>query len=177
MPISLKNLDNAHREPPVKTSNRPKAGSKTARVWAIADDFVTKTGKMPTSKEVVADYVSQGGNAGTGNAQFSLWKREYLQRRKGVQFRDQDEFPDSYDPVKLSVELNGRIVIPKEFRSGMQLDGSGTVTAKLVDGELRIISPQAAIRKAQKKLKSLKKDRGSIVEEFLAERRSMWGEE
>lgn len=167
---------NGSSAPGLKSSKRPKAGSLTERVWAIADDFVKKTGKMPTSKEVVTEYAKQGGKEGTGSVQYSHWKHEYMQRRNGIEFRDAKTV-DTISSVKLNIEPNGRFVIPKEFRSGMKLDGSGTVTAKLVDGELRIISPQAAILKSQKKLKPLKRDGESIVDEFLAERRAMWGEE
>lgn len=177
MPLNVSRPASEPTKPQPRSSSRPKAGTATERVWAIADELVKKTDKIPSGKEVVAEYVKRGGNEGTGNAQYSHWKKEYQMRRRGIQFRDPAINPDTLEAVKLSIEPNGRIVIPKEFRSGMQLDGSGTVRAALVDGELRIISPQAAIRRAQKKLKSLKNEGESIVDEFLSERRALWGEE
>lgn len=79
--------------------------------------------------------------------------------------------------VRLTVAENGRLVIPKEMRAAMALGEDGTVTARLVEGELRLISPRAAIARAQRRLAHLKKPGESVVDEFLAERRAMWGEE
>jgi bifunctional DNA-binding transcriptional regulator/antitoxin component of YhaV-PrlF toxin-antitoxin module len=86
--------------------------------------------------------------------------------------------PPVIDPgVRLAVAENGRIVIPKEMRAAMDLGPDGAVTARLVDGELRLISPRAAIARAQRRLAHLATPGVSVVDEFLAERRAMWGEE
>jgi hypothetical protein len=45
------------------------------------------------------------------------------------------------------------------------------------DGELTLISRRAALRKVQDKMAKFKKAGESVVDEFLAERRAMWGEE
>lgn len=57
------------------------------------------------------------------------------------------------------------------------LDRDGRVTASVVDGELRVISPLAAVRQVQRMAQNYKKPGESVVDEFLAERRAMWGEE
>ena len=73
----------------------------------------------------------------------------------------------------LKIAANGRIVIPAAARAAMQLDEDGTVTATLhEDGELRIISYRAAIRRVQAFIKAHDKGTGSVVDELIAERRA-----
>jgi len=79
--------------------------------------------------------------------------------------------------VPLHVAPDGRIVIPAGLRAAMMLGADGRVTASVRDGELRLISPMAAVRKAQKIARTLKRPGESVVDEFLAERRALWGEE
>lgn len=69
------------------------------------------------------------------------------------------------------------MLIPAKMREAMLLGSPGRVTARVVDGELTIISPQAALRRVQKMAQKFKKPGESVVDEFLAERRAMWGEE
>lgn len=83
----------------------------------------------------------------------------------------------SGDPVTLTIGSNGRVVIPKDLREAMAMGEDGKVTARIVDGELRLISLGAALKRAQAALAPLKKPGESVVDEFLAERRAMWGEE
>ena len=72
----------------------------------------------------------------------------------------------------LKVAPDGRFVIPAAAREAMELGDEGKVTALLEDGELRIVSPRVAIRKIQEMLKPYRSKTGSIVDEFIAERRA-----
>ncbi len=72
----------------------------------------------------------------------------------------------------LKVAPDGRFVIPAQARAAMEIGEEGKVTAILENGELRIISPRVAIRKIQALIKKHDKGTGSVVEEFLAERRA-----
>ena len=72
----------------------------------------------------------------------------------------------------LKVAPDGRFVIPAAAREAMELGDEGKVTALLEDGELRIVSPRVAIRKIQALIKKHDKGTGSVVDEFLAERRA-----
>ena len=73
----------------------------------------------------------------------------------------------------LKIAVDGRIVIPAAARAAMELDEDGTVTATLhEDGELRIISYRAAIRRVQAFIKAHDKGTGSVVDELIAERRA-----
>ena len=74
---------------------------------------------------------------------------------------------------KLKIAPDGRFVIPAAARAAMDLNEDGTVTATLhEDGELRIISYRAAIRRIQEMLKPYRSETGSIVDEFIAEKRA-----
>lgn len=72
----------------------------------------------------------------------------------------------------LKVAADGRFVIPAAARGQMLLDEDGTVTARIEHGELKLISPKAAIRRIQELLKPYRSESGSVVDEFIAERRA-----
>jgi hypothetical protein len=81
------------------------------------------------------------------------------------------------DFTPLNIAPDGRLLIPAPMREAMILDKDGRVTVAVVDGELRVISPMAAIRQAQREAGKHKKPGESVVDEFLAERRALWGNE
>ena len=72
----------------------------------------------------------------------------------------------------LKVGADGRFVIPAAARAAMDIAEDGAVTAFLDDGELRIISPRAAIRRAQAFVKLHDGGEGSVVDELVEERRA-----
>ena len=80
--------------------------------------------------------------------------------------------PDSPQRWILKVAPDGRFVIPAAARAAMEIGEEGKVTAILENGELRIVSPRVAIRKIQEMLKPYRSEKGSIVDEFIAERRA-----
>ena len=55
-------------------------------------------------------------------------------------------------PERLDLQLGpgGRVVIPAVFRKAMQVKEGDRLMARVVDGELRLITPEMAIRLAQK---------------------------
>jgi antitoxin component of MazEF toxin-antitoxin module len=77
---------------------------------------------------------------------------------------------DGYYPLYVAPE--GGLVIPRALLDEMMLDPDGRVTARVKDGELHIISPMAAIRRAQRIAKELDRGEGSVVDELIAERRA-----
>jgi hypothetical protein len=74
--------------------------------------------------------------------------------------------------IPLSITPNGILVLPPEVRAAMLLDDDGRVTATMVDGELRIVSPMAAIRRLQRMIAERDTGEGSPVDELIAERRA-----
>ena len=75
--------------------------------------------------------------------------------------------------TRLKVDSAGRIVIPAEMRAAMMVAPGDTVTAEVVEGEFRIVSPAVALKRVQAFAKKFKaRNPGvSVVEEFIAERR------
>jgi protein-L-isoaspartate O-methyltransferase len=71
----------------------------------------------------------------------------------------------------LKVAPDGRFVIPAAARAQMLLDKDGTVTARIEDGELKLISRTVAIRRIQRLIKKKDLGEGSVVDELIRERR------
>lgn len=80
--------------------------------------------------------------------------------------------PGNIESKTLQVAQNGRIVIPAEMRSAMLIDATGYVAARVVEGELRILSPKSALLKAQKMVQKKTSGVASLADELIAERRS-----
>lgn len=79
----------------------------------------------------------------------------------------------SVDHVRLKIDSAGRIVIPAEMRAAMMAKPGDTVTAHVVDGEFRLVSPAAALKRVQTFAREWKKNNPgvSVVDELIAERR------
>ncbi|MCC6304011.1 MAG: helix-turn-helix domain-containing protein [Rhodobacteraceae bacterium] len=77
--------------------------------------------------------------------------------------------------VMLRVEADGSLRLPSPLREAMDLDPSGTVSAEVVDGELRLISPRAAVRRIQRTARRYAPEGVSVVDAFLAGRVAIWG--
>lgn len=157
-------------------------GSEKARIWEICDRLYAERKAIPSGRDVVDIYVAQNGNEGTGFTQYSHWKKALMAKQgfqEGPAVFETRPKADESEPeyVALYVSPDGRLLIPAKLREAMMLDVDGRVTASVVEGELRVISPMAAVRQVQKMAQKHKKPGESVVDEFLAERRAMWGEE
>src|SRR5262245_51805023 len=51
--------------------------------------------------------------------------------------------------ARLQIGAGGRVVIPAEMRAAMGVGGGDLLSGRIVDGELRLLSKEAAVRKAQ----------------------------
>jgi hypothetical protein len=149
-------------------------GSQKRRIWAICDRLHAERGHIPSGREVVDIYVAEGGNKGTGFTQFSHWKKALDEVRPDA---PQAAEPGFVDPIPLEIDGQGRLIVPPEMRAAMLLGADGRITARVEGGELRVIAPRVAIRRAQEIARKYTKPGVNIVDEFLAERRAMWGEE
>ena len=76
--------------------------------------------------------------------------------------------------VRLKIGDGGRIVIPAEMRTAMLVKPGDTVTARVVDGEFRIVSPGVALKRVQAEARKFRANNPgvSVVDEFIAERRA-----
>lgn len=54
---------------------RPKDGTTTGRVWAIADEISAKNQRPATRKEVIDQVHAEGINTSTGATQYGKWRK------------------------------------------------------------------------------------------------------
>ena len=162
------------RESPVR--QRPAAGTKTGRVWDTADAITREKRRAATCREVRERYTAEGGNPNTANTQYSHWKADHESRGAG-HAPASPAAPGDVRRRPLKVAPDGRLLIPADMREAMQLRDGGHVIVRVEGGELRIVDRYVSIRQAQEFMRRFKKPGVSMVDEFLAERRAMWGEE
>ena len=81
-----------------------------------------------------------------------------------------------FERVKLGEA--GRLVIPAALRQQMGIKPGDELLLRVdEDGELKVIGRMQAIRRFQEYAQQFKKPGESVVDEFIAEKRAMWGEE
>ena len=156
--------------------DRPHPGTLTGRVWEIADEITREKGRRAERREVIERYVAENGNRNTAGTQYQYWRKRHEESRSGSAPASPGELRE-VEPQPLKVASDGRVLIPLEMREAMALGDDGRVTARVEGGELRIVSPAAAVRRIQARMQKFKKPGESIVDQFLAERRALWGEE
>jgi bifunctional DNA-binding transcriptional regulator/antitoxin component of YhaV-PrlF toxin-antitoxin module len=76
-------------------------------------------------------------------------------------------------PERLDLQLGpgGRVVIPAVYRQAMGVQEGGRLMARVVDGELRLITPAIAIRRAQRIVRETIPAHVSLVDDLIEERR------
>jgi bifunctional DNA-binding transcriptional regulator/antitoxin component of YhaV-PrlF toxin-antitoxin module len=85
---------------------------------------------------------------------------------------DAPEFvPQAPDRIDLQLGPGGRVVIPAVYRKAMKVKEGDRVMARVVDGELRLITPEMAVRKAQKWVRETIPAEVDLVEDLLEMRR------
>lgn len=78
----------------------------------------------------------------------------------------------------LRVRSDGSLPLPAEFVAALEATPGRRVFAQLKDGEVTVRSGAAAAQRAREIVrKYAPANSGSVVDEFLAERRAMWGED
>lgn len=150
MQSAIKGLPSADREPtaPEKIRALHAAGcapADIARFLGLGDSYVRsalKRGPLKSKSGEAARARTEGGELGEVESQ------------------------------KLRVGDDGRFVIPAEMRAAMVIDESGQLTARVVDGELRVLSPLAAILKMRRMVRKRADEGVSPVDELIAERRA-----
>ena len=153
----------------------PGEGTRTRRVWEIADAVTRETGHRAARRDVVERFVAENGNPNTANTQYQHWKAAFdAQGRSRETSAGSD--PGHVGPQALKVSADGRVAIPPPMRAAMFLGEDGHVTARVVDGELRLVARGTAVRRMQNEARAYKNPGESVVDEFLGDRRAMWGE-
>lgn len=144
-------------------------------VREACEAFFDRHNRMPERDEIVNDFVALGKNRGSVQSEISRWRA--LKRKTVTEFREsalrlntQAKSYDGHFPLNITAE--GGLVLPRALLDEMMLDPDGRVTARVKDGELHIISPMVAIRRAQRIARTLDRGEGSVVDELIAERRA-----
>jgi len=75
-------------------------------------------------------------------------------------------------PAVATIGRTGELVIPAEMVKAMALGVERKVTLRLIDGELRVISPGSALAQTQALLRGLLGNGTSLAEELISERRA-----
>jgi len=79
--------------------------------------------------------------------------------------------PERLAPTKVKLGPDGRIVIPAAFREALELKEGDTLIASMDQGELRFMTIQAAVRRAQAMLRQFVPEGVSLVDELIEDRR------
>lgn len=87
------------------------------------------------------------------------------------------ESPQSGLHDQASFGKDGRILVPIALREAAGVKPGERVSIRIEDGALIIETIATQIRKVQEMLAPCKRPGESVVDEFIAERRQMWGEE
>jgi len=79
----------------------------------------------------------------------------------------------SEQPLKMRLTLaeDGRLVIPAAIRAAMGAEPGSELMARLQDGELRLATPEVAIRLAQKRVQQAIPGDDSLAQSLIADRR------
>lgn len=82
-------------------------------------------------------------------------------------------WPDMGPPPRARLRLDsaGRLLVPVEFRRAMQIAEGDELMARVVDGELRLITPAMAVKRAQKLVRELIPGDESLADSLIADRR------
>lgn len=75
------------------------------------------------------------------------------------------------DRIDLQLGPGGRVVIPAVFRRAMHVKEGDRLMARVVDGELRLITPKMGIRLAQKIVRETIPGNDSLVDALMEDRR------
>jgi bifunctional DNA-binding transcriptional regulator/antitoxin component of YhaV-PrlF toxin-antitoxin module len=74
--------------------------------------------------------------------------------------------------ARLQIGAGGRVVIPAEMRAALGVGEGDVLSGRVVDGELRLLSKEAAVRKAQELVRQYIPEGVSLVDELIEERRA-----
>ena len=147
---------------------KPAEGTKTGRIWEIADRISRESGRLAQRKQVIDAFVAEGGNANTASTQYAYWKLSFDEST----MPSAQSGPGSTRKFNLQVAQDGRVLIPAEVREAMLISEASTLTARVENGELRMMAPKVALLRIQQLVKKMDKGHGSVVDELIVERKA-----
>src|SRR5215218_4862503 len=79
--------------------------------------------------------------------------------------------PANKASTKVRLSREGRVVIPAAFRESLGLKEGDVLFTRLEDGEIVLLTPEAAMRRAQTIVRQFVPEGVSLVDELIEERR------
>ena len=74
--------------------------------------------------------------------------------------------------IRTKIAEGGRIVIPAEFRRALGLDVGDEVILDLGEGQLTLLTPQQAVKRAQELVRQYVPENRRLADELIEERRA-----
>ena len=74
-------------------------------------------------------------------------------------------------PFRARIDSDGRVPIPAEWLAAMQASQGTELVGRVVDGELRLVTPAMAVRRAQRLVRALIPGDDSLADSLIADRR------
>ena len=74
--------------------------------------------------------------------------------------------------VRVSVDRSGRLVIPKDLRISLGIEGGGDLVLSAEDGAMTAMTQMEALRRLQAAVRAVVPPGVSLVDELIAERRA-----
>lgn len=73
--------------------------------------------------------------------------------------------------VRVPVDAAGRLVVPKDIRAALGIEGGGELVLSIQDGAMLAMTQMEAVRRVQRLLRESVPEGVSLVEELIADRR------
>jgi bifunctional DNA-binding transcriptional regulator/antitoxin component of YhaV-PrlF toxin-antitoxin module len=74
--------------------------------------------------------------------------------------------------VRVNVQPNGRLILPATLRKSLGVEKGGQIVAEVIDGEVRLTTPDAALNRARAIFRQYVPAGTSLVDEVIADRRA-----
>ena len=107
--------------------------------------------------------------------------KTYARQRAGISSllvssakgRRGEKAPEHQIPERIDIQVGpaGRVVIPAAFRDAMRVAEGDRLMARVVEGELRLVTPQMAVRLAQKLVRDTIPGDDSLADALIKDRR------
>lgn len=93
--------------------------------------------------------------------------------RNSVAAASPDALPDPLpDTERVTIDEAGRLVVPARFRRALDIRGRQQLVMRLEGDTIRLRTPLAALARLQDMARRKRKGSGSVVDEFILERRA-----
>jgi AbrB family looped-hinge helix DNA binding protein len=112
-------------------------------------------------------FQAEGGNYNTASTQYHYWKAEFDRRHESA-----DEREAVRETATIQVKEAGRILLPASIRDALHVREGDFLGVEIVDGEIRLIPLETAVRRAQELVRRYIPEGSNLVDELIADRRS-----